>query len=64
MRGLPALEILIDKNSKIIFTSADRTVIEQAFSLGVKDFIKKPFLFKKLIESIHKALNFKSQPIM
>ena len=51
----------LDKDSKIIFTTADHSIKEEALSLGVIEFIEKPFLCERLIDSIHKALKTKSQ---
>ncbi len=51
-------EILeIDKKTKIIFLSADSTIKSDAISLGVKRFVKKPFLAKYLIQEIISLLN-------
>jgi len=51
-------EILeMDKNSKIIFTSADNSVKEEALSIGAFSFKDKPFTVEQLIENINKALN-------
>jgi response regulator of citrate/malate metabolism len=50
----------LDKNSKIIFTTADSNIKEEALSLGVIDFIEKPFLCERLIGSIHNALKMNS----
>jgi DNA-binding NtrC family response regulator len=50
----------IDKDAKIIFTTADSSIKEEALSLGVTDFIEKPFLCEKLIGTIHNALKMNS----
>ena len=51
-------EILeIEKETKIIFLSADATVRSVAISLGVKKFVKKPFLVKQLIHEITDVLS-------
>ena len=51
-------EILeIDKNSKIIFISADYSVKNEALSLGVIAFLEKPFLYETLINSINNSIN-------
>ena len=51
-------EILeIEKKTKIIFLSADATVESDAISLGVKKFVKKPFLTKELIQEIVEVLS-------
>jgi two-component system chemotaxis response regulator CheY len=50
-------EILqIDPNIKIIIISADKTIKEEAFSIGVVDFLDKPFTINMLISSIKKCL--------
>jgi len=50
-------EILkIDKNVKIIFTTADKSVEKEALSIGVCSFKNKPFTLEKLIDNINKAL--------
>ena len=49
-------EILqIDKNVKIIFTSADITIKEEAISIGAFSFWDKPFTIDVLIDDIKKA---------
>ena len=51
-------EILqMDQNARIIFASADRSVKALAESMGLKNFLIKPFDNDKLIESIKTALN-------
>ncbi len=51
-------EILkIDKNVKIIFTTADNSVKKEALSIGAFSFKNKPFTIEKLIDNINKALN-------
>jgi two-component system chemotaxis response regulator CheY len=51
-------EILqIENTTKIIFASADRSVKEQALSLGAKIFMEKPFTIDNLIKNIKSALN-------
>ena len=49
--------ISLGKNPKIIFASADRTVREEALSIGAVDFIEKPFDFKELVGKIKEVLN-------
>lgn len=49
-------EILqIDSNTKIIFTSADERIKEEALALGAFCFIDKPFDIENLITCIKKA---------
>jgi len=59
MNGIEAMiEILqADKSVKIIFSSADVTVKEQALSRGAIAFLKKPFNIQDLIEIIQKLVN-------
>jgi len=56
--GLEATKIILelDKNSKIIFISADYSVKSNALAIGAIDFVKKPFDYEVLIETINKAL--------
>ena len=50
-------EILqIDKNVKIIFTSADMSIKEEALGIGVFSFEKKPFSIENLNINIKKAI--------
>ena len=52
-------EILqINPDIKIIFITADQTIREEALSIGVADFIDKPFSIQDLITSIKKCVNF------
>ena len=57
--GIDALkEILqIDKESKVIFASADRTIKQEVYSCGALGFLNKPFSQKKLINTVNKCLN-------
>ncbi len=54
-----AREILANNNktSKVIFLSADVSIIPQTRSLGVFSFLPKPFMFKELKAAIESALN-------
>jgi two-component system chemotaxis response regulator CheY len=56
MNGIDAMvEILrINKNSKIIFASADASVKEQAISMGATAFLNKPLDIQELIDVIKK----------
>jgi len=47
--------LLIDHNIKIIFISADITIKEEAFSIGVFGFQNKPFMITSLIDDIKRA---------
>jgi len=58
MNGLEAMkEILeIDRNTKIIFASADTTMKELSISKGATAFLSKPFIIQELINLINKAI--------
>jgi two-component system chemotaxis response regulator CheY len=58
MSGLEALkEILkVDPAAKILFASADDSVMEDAISLGAIDYIGKPFSMQELIEVVTSSL--------
>ena len=45
----------INSGSKIIFTSADNSVKQEALSLGAKSFLDKPFSITELIDKIKKV---------
>lgn len=48
-------EILkVNKNAKIIFTTADKTIKEDALALGACSFMDKPFTVEHLINNIRK----------
>ncbi len=57
--GIDALNAIleIDKSSKIIFASADRTIKEKVYLQGAMGFLDKPFTHKKLINILNKCLN-------
>ena len=57
--GLEATkEILkMDGKSKVIFASADKSVREEAISLGARSFKPKPFTLEKLCSNIKKAMS-------
>ena len=51
-------EILqIDKDSKVIFASADRTIKQEVFDYGAMGFLDKPFSQKKLMSTVNKIVN-------
>ena len=58
MNGLDAMnEILeIDRNTKIIFASADTAMKELSISKGATAFLSKPFKIEELICLINKAI--------
>jgi len=47
----------MDGKSKIIFASADKSMREEAISLGARSFKPKPFSLEKLCSNIDKAMN-------
>lgn len=52
--GLDALKdiLKIDPNAKVIFASADDSVMEDAIAAGAIDYIGKPFSMQELVEVI------------
>jgi len=57
--GLEATKEIMKMNgkSKVIFASADKSVREEAISLGARSFKSKPFSLEKLCSNIKKAMN-------
>jgi two-component system chemotaxis response regulator CheY len=50
-------EILkIDQNSKVVITTADITIENEAMAIGVKSFLKKPFDIGKLVDTLNNIL--------
>ena len=50
-------EILqINAQTKIIFTTADNSIKEEANSIGIDSFLDKPFTIKQLISNIEKTI--------
>jgi len=48
-------EILaMDKNAKIIFTTADKSIKQEALSIGAYNFKEKPFTIDRLVNNIKK----------
>ena len=62
--GIDALKAIleIDKNSRIIFASADRTIKERVYLQGAVGFLDKPFTHKKLVNTLNDCLDM-SKPI-
>lgn len=62
--GIDALKAIleIDKNSRIIFASADRTIKEKVYLHGAIGFLDKPFTHKKLLNTLNECLDL-SKPI-
>ncbi len=58
MPGLDALKKIleIDPNAKILFASADDSVMEDAISAGAVDYIGKPFSMSELIEVVNSCV--------
>ncbi len=63
--GLEATkEILnIDNTSRIILATADKTVREEALSLGIKSFKEKPIPLQRLLDNIQKHANGSQNPV-
>ena len=57
--GLEATKEIMSMNgkSKVIFASADKSVREEAISIGAISFKPKPFSLEKLCSNITKAMN-------
>jgi len=57
--GLEATKEILKMNgkSKVIFASADKSVREEAISIGARSFKPKPFSLEKLCSNIDKAMN-------
>jgi two-component system chemotaxis response regulator CheY len=62
--GIDALKgiLEIDGSSRIIFTSADRTIKEKVFLYGAVGFLDKPFTHKKLLTTLNNILDIQ-EPI-
>ncbi len=56
--GIDTTKEILEKSSqtKIIFISADKSVKNEALSIGAVQFIEKPFSINKLHEEIHKIV--------
>jgi two-component system, chemotaxis family, chemotaxis protein CheY len=54
MLGLDALRKIleIDRNAKVLFASADDSIMEEAISAGAVDYIGKPFSMGELIDVV------------
>ena len=59
MSGLEALKKILrfDPKAKIIFASADDSIMEDAISAGAIDYIGKPFSMQELVEVISQCLS-------
>ncbi|MHA1489913.1 MAG: response regulator [Promethearchaeota archaeon] len=57
--GLEAAKEILEINNKsiIIFASADKSIREEAISIGAMSFKDKPFTIERLVNNIEKALN-------
>ena len=57
--GIDALKAIleIDRNSKIIFASADRTIEEEVYLHGAIGFLDKPITHKKLVNTLNNCLD-------
>jgi two-component system, chemotaxis family, chemotaxis protein CheY len=58
MSGMEALKKILefDSSAKIIFASADDSIMEDAISAGAIDYIGKPFSMQELVEVINQSL--------
>jgi two-component system chemotaxis response regulator CheY len=58
MSGLEALKELlkIDPKTKVLFASADDSVMEDAIATGAADYIGKPFSMAELVEVVNTCL--------
>lgn len=59
MSGLDALKelLLIEPRAKVLFASADDSVMEEAISAGAIDYIGKPFSMQELVEVVQSCLS-------
>jgi two-component system chemotaxis response regulator CheY len=57
--GMEAMrEILqIDPNAKVVFASADDSIMEEAIEQGAADYIGKPFSMQELIEVVKRTVD-------
>ena len=57
MNGIEAtIEILkIDPKAKVLFVSADPSIMKKALEVGAKGFVEKPFAIRDLREAIERA---------
>ena len=56
--GMDAMKEILsaDPDARVIFASADDSVMEEAIENGAADYIGKPFSMQELIEVIHRSL--------
>ena len=56
--GIEASKVILklDNSVKSIFTTADNSIKEEAYSIGAFGFKDKPFAIEELIDDINKAL--------
>jgi two-component system, chemotaxis family, chemotaxis protein CheY len=62
LERIPGLEALkkileIDPNAKILFASADDSVMEDAIEAGAVDYIGKPFSMSELVEVVSSCIS-------
>lgn len=57
--GIDALKAIleIDRSTKIVFASADRTIKETVYLQGAIGFLDKPFTHKKLMKTLNDCLS-------
>jgi DNA-binding NtrC family response regulator len=58
MSGMDALKELLqlDPSTKVLFASADDSIMEDAISQGAIDYIGKPFSMEELVEVVNGCL--------
>ncbi len=63
--GLEASKEILeyDENAKIIFASADYSIVDHAKKIGALSFKIKPFNYQKLLRNIEKALKMADPPL-
>ena len=62
--GIEATKEILEHNikTKIIFTSADKSVRNKAIQTGAVSFLEKPFSFSDLVKEIKKILDNNNNP--
>ena len=62
--GMEMLRLFDNNKSAVILTTAYSEYAVDAFSLGVVDYLLKPFDYARFVQAINKAINYKlSEPI-
>ena len=58
--GMEMLKLFNNNNTAVILTTAYSEYAVDAFSLGVVDYLLKPFDYARFVQAINKAVNYKS----